>query len=37
MQRQIVVTEYADGELYQILEDDKKLPLEEVRWGNLVL
>jgi fused-like protein len=26
----VVVTEYAAGELYQVLEDDRCLPLEEV-------
>ena len=25
-----VVTEYADGELFQILEDDRQLPEEQV-------
>lgn len=27
----VAVTEFADGELYQIIEDDKKLPLSTVR------
>lgn len=26
----VAVTEFADGELYQIIEDDKKLPLSTV-------
>uniref|UniRef100_A0A4W3H055 non-specific serine/threonine protein kinase n=1 Tax=Callorhinchus milii TaxID=7868 RepID=A0A4W3H055_CALMI len=27
----VVVTDYADGELYQVLEDDGSLPEEQVR------
>lgn len=27
----VVVTEFAEGELFQIIEDDKQLPLEQVR------
>ena len=27
----VVVTEFADGELFQVLEDDRVLPMEEVR------
>ena len=33
----VVVTEFAEGELYQILEDDRTLPLEQARLNVVVL